>query len=244
MKILRILSVVVACFLLGYMALTLVLFKDSKQNALCKDLVVALQDSENVHFISETTLVTALKQADIYPVGRRMDAINTDKIEKELLRNEILEHVNAYKTPSGIIRVDVKQKTPIMRVTGSGGDFYIDSKGSIMPASWRYAVYVSLASGYVRKELATTELYEFALFLQEDEFWNNQIEQIYVHPDSEVKLIPRVGEHRIILGTLDNFREKLDNLQVFYEQAIPKMGWGKYSIINLKFKNQIVCTKK
>ncbi|MCD7935525.1 MAG: cell division protein FtsQ, partial [Tannerellaceae bacterium] len=33
-------------------------------------------------------------------------------------------------------------------------------------------------------------------------------------------------------------------LQVFYEQAIPKVGWDKYSLINLKFKDQIVCTKK
>lgn len=27
-------------------------------------------------------------------------------------------------------------------------------------------------------------------------------------------------------------------------QAIPKVGWEKYSMINLKYKNQIVCTKK
>lgn len=31
---------------------------------------------------------------------------------------------------------------------------------------------------------------------------------------------------------------------LFYEQAIHKVGWEKYSMINLKYKNQIVCTKK
>jgi cell division protein FtsQ len=113
-----------------------------------------------------------------------------------------------------------------------------------MPVSRRYAVYVPVASGSVEKEFATTDLYDFALFLQKNEFWNNQIEQIYVHPNKEVILIPRVGDHRILLGTLDDFREKLTNLQLFYEQAIPKTGWEKYSIINLKFKDQIVCTKK
>ena len=34
------------------------------------------------------------------------------------------------------------------------------------------------------------------------------------------------------------------HLQLFYEQAIPKVGWDKYEMINLKYKNQIVCTKK
>ena len=99
-------------------------------------------------------------------------------------------------------------------------------------------------SGYVEKELAVTDLYKFALFLQGNEFWNDQIEQIYVYPDNEVELIPRVGSHRIMLGPLEGFEEKLANLRLFYEQAIPKMGWEKYSMINLKYKNQIVCTKR
>ena len=65
-----------------------------------------------------------------------------------------------------------------------------------------------------------------------------------MHPDQEVELVPRVGNHRIMLGTLEGFEEKLAHLKLFYEQAIPKMGWEKYSMINLKYKNQIVCTKK
>jgi cell division protein FtsQ len=101
-----------------------------------------------------------------------------------------------------------------------------------------------IASGNIEKSLATTDLYKFALFLQKHDFWNNQIEQIYVHPDKEVELIPRVGSHRIILGSFEDFKEKMDNLQLFYEQAIPKLGWEKYEVINLKYKNQIVCTKK
>ncbi len=66
-----------------------------------------------------------------------------------------------------------------------------------------------------RKELAITDLYKFALFLQKDEFWNDQIDQIFVHPDGETELIPRVGSHRIVLGTLDDFETKLQNLKLF-----------------------------
>ena len=127
---------------------------------------------------------------------------------------------------------------------GVRGSYYVDNLGTTMPISRRYAAHVPIVSGYVEKELAVTDLYKFALFLQENEFWNDQIEQIYVYPDNDIELIPRVGNHRIMLGTLDEFEEKLANLKLFYEQAIPKVGWEKYSMINLKYKNQIVCTKK
>ncbi|MDR1344489.1 MAG: cell division protein FtsQ [Tannerellaceae bacterium] len=245
MKAIRVISFMAAFILFGYIVVLAVLFKDSRhEDVMCRNMIVTLQGDKNMRFVSEANITDALKQAGLDPVGKLMRTINTNKIERELMRNEILYRVEAYKTPSGIIRLDIKQKTPILRVMSAYGDFYVDSNGSLMPVSRRYTARVPLASGYVRKEFATADLYEFALFLQKNEFWNNQIEQIYVHPDRDVELVPLAGNHRILLGTLDGFREKLDNLQLFYEQAVPKVGWGKYSIINLKFKNQIVCTKK
>ncbi|GGJ93291.1 cell division protein FtsQ [Parabacteroides faecis] len=215
-----------------------------RQDKVCQDLQVVVKDSLDKHFVSESDLVSILKKADLNPIKKPMDAINTDKIETELKKNEMIARVEAYKTPSGIIKLEVEQKIPILRVISSRGNFYVDNLGTTMPVSFRYVADVPLVSGYVEKELAITDLYKFALFLQENEFWNNQIEQIYVHPDNEVELIPRVGNHRIVLGSFDNFEEKLDNLRLFYDKVVPKTGWEKYSILNLKYKDQIVCTKR
>jgi len=215
-----------------------------RQDKVCQDLQVVVKDSLDKHFVSESDLVSILKKADLNPIKKPMDAINTDKIETELKKNEMIARVEAYKTPSGIIKLEVEQKIPILRVISSRGNFYVDNLGTTMPVSFRYVADVPLVSGYVEKELAITDLYKFALFLQENKFWNNQIEQIYVHPDNEVELIPRVGNHRIVLGSFDNFEEKLDNLRLFYDKVVPKTGWEKYSILNLKYKDQIVCTKR
>jgi len=40
-----------------------------------------------------------------------------------------------------------------------------------------------------------------------------------------------------------NIVEKFRNLKAFYLHKINSVGWNKYSIINLKYKNQVVCTK-
>lgn len=240
----RIISIVVATLLFCYIVFVSFFFGEIRQDSICQDLQVVVKDSLDKHFVSESDLVSILKKAGLDPIKRPMADVNTDRIETELLKNEMIAQVEAYKTPSGIIKLEVMQKMPILRIMGVRGSYYVDNQGTVMPISRRYVAHVPIVSGYVEKELAVTDLYKFALFLQENEFWNAQIEQIYVYPDNDIELIPRVGNHRIMLGTLDEFEEKLANLRLFYEQAIPKVGWEKYSMINLKYKNQIVCTKK
>ena len=210
----------------------------------CKDLQVVVKDSLDKHFVSESDLIELLRKAKLDPRKQPMTLVNTEQMEMELRKNEMIQDVQVYKTPSGIIKLEVVQKMPILRILASNGNYYVDNQGTVMPISRRYVAHVPIVSGYVEKNLAVSDLYKFALFLQGNEFWNDQIEQIYVHPDQDVELIPRVGNHRIMLGSLDRFEEKLDNLRLFYEQAIPKLGWERYSMINLKYKNQIVCTKK
>jgi hypothetical protein len=46
------------------------------------------------------------------------------------------------------------------------------------------------------------------------------------------------------LGTCENFEGKLRNLEAFYDKVLPEVGWNKYSLINLEFKDQIVCKKR
>ncbi|MEP7169164.1 MAG: cell division protein FtsQ, partial [Bacteroidota bacterium] len=76
-----------------------------------------------------------------------------------------------------------------------------------------------------------------------DAFWNAQVEQIYVTEQSEIELIPRVGNHRIILGDASQLDEKFNKLMIFYKQGLNNTGWNNYNTINLKFTNQVVCTK-
>ena len=237
-------SIVVASLLSVYILFASIYFSEERQYMPCKDLQVVVKDSLDKHFVSESDLIELLRKAKLDPRKQPMTLVNTEQMEMELRKNEMIQDVQVYKTPSGIIKLEVVQKMPILRILASNGNYYVDNQGTVMPISRRYVAHVPIVSGYVEKNLAVSDLYKFALFLQGNEFWNDQIEQIYVHPDQDVELIPRVGNHRIMLGSLDRFEEKLDNLRLFYEQAIPKLGWERYSMINLKYKNQIVCTKK
>jgi cell division protein FtsQ len=240
----RILSIVFATLLSCYIVGASFYFKNRRQAEPCEGLEVIVTDSLDKHFVDKKDIIDLLSRNNLSPKDKSISSINTQAIEDLLMSNEMIASVEAYKTPSGLIKLEIEQKIPIMRVMSTTGNYYIDNNGKVMPISRRYVANVPFVSGYVEKDVMLPDLCKFALFLQNNKFWNSQIDQIYIQQNGEVQLIPRVGNHTIVLGSFDDFEEKLDNLSLFYKKVIPKVGWEKYEVINLTYKNQIVCTKR
>jgi cell division protein FtsQ len=66
-----------------------------------------------------------------------------------------------------------------------------------------------------------------------------------VHFDNnDVVLIPKIKNQEINIGDIEDLDMKFDNLMCFYDKIIKHKGWGYYNIINLKYKDQIICSKK
>ena len=85
------------------------------------------------------------------------------------------------------------------------------------------------------------KILELGNYMGNDPFWSAQIEQIYVDAAGDVILIPRVGDHTIIFGDLNDIDTKFNKLYTFYKNIVPAEGWEKYSSVNLKYKDQIIC---
>ena len=84
-----------------------------------------------------------------------------------------------------------------------------------------------------------------ATYIDADPFWKSQVQQVFINDDKEMELVPMVGNQKIIFGDTTCMDEKFKKLLIFYSQGLNTTGWwNKYATINLKFKNQIVCTKK
>ena len=67
---------------------------------------------------------------------------------------------------------------------------------------------------------------------------------MHVLADRTVELVPRVGDHIVYLGRLEQVEQKLDRLKRFYEQGLNKVGWNKYRRISVEFGNQVICTRR
>ena len=195
-------------------------------------------------YLTENHIKNVLSKAGLSPVGKKIEEINTALIKNKLEESRFIRQADCFKTVDGVVRIRIYQRIPVCRIFSTNGSYYLDKEGEKMPVPDNFAAYVPLASGYINDKFAKEQLFEFALFLQQDKFWNSQIKQIYVAQNGDIELTPAVGNHRIILGKIENYRDNLEKLRLFYEKGLSKTGWNKYSVINLKFKNQVVCTKQ
>jgi len=53
-------------------------------------------------------------------------------------------------------------------------------------------------------------------------------------------MLPQVGNERIEFGKPERVAQKFDKLMIFYKEILPRMGWNKYSRVNLEYEGQIV----
>ncbi len=223
-----------------------------KQEVKCTHVKILIPGADN--FIEREEIDAILKQSQGNLVGKPLGDINTHEIEKAIQANPYIAFAKVYADMDGIINIQVKQRQPVLRIINAGGqDYYIDRDGLKMPMSPNFTANVLVATGDIfegyggRVDTLLTplvaDLYKAALFLKQDTLWDAQIEQIFVNSKSDIELIPRVGNQRIILGNADSLSVKMSNLLAFYKQAMPLVGWDAYKTINVKYINQIICEK-
>jgi cell division protein FtsQ len=241
----KISHIVLALLLLSYFAFA-VAFMNPKANIdkECTTMQIEVVENGETSYLSNAQVESFLKKANVNPVGKKMSAISTEFIEKVLKENKLIKEVESFKTVDGTVKIKVYQRIPVLRIISEKGNYYVDKEGQIMPVPLNFAAYVPIATGNISEGYAKDRLYPFALFLRSHKFWNEQIEQIYVAPNLDIELTPRKGNHLIVLGKIEDYEENLDKLKLFYGKGLDKVGWNKYSVINLKYKNQVVCTKR
>jgi len=177
--------------------------------------------------------------------NKTKDNIFLNTLEHTVLNNKLVQDANVYLSINGVLGVLVKQKTPIARVLSKGGSYYIDNQGVRMPLSKNYSARVPLITSE-KKEIDIKSIYILLDFISKDDFLNKQIIGVHQTKNDEYLLRTRVGSQLINLGSLKNYKIKFDNLKVFYQEILKKdvSNLDKYKMINLKYNNQIVCTKK
>lgn len=224
----------------------------------CKELIVAIDYNESEPLIGVEELNGIIYEAFDSLVGKKLSDIHSAEIENFVNDIDFIESAQVYSTISGTMKIKVIQRTPILRVINtSNQNYYIDRKGQLLPVKTGSSTRVLIASGHIAEKYSDTldvsvseqsltlnNLYTMSDYIRGDVFLNAQIEQIYVTKEGEFELVPKVGRHLILFGDMQDMEEKFTKLKVFYDQGMKKSGWKKYSKINLKYKDQVICEKK
>ena len=209
----------------------------------CTEVKTDIEQNIVDGFLTADEIGKMLRREKVWPLSQPMHDISARKIEETLLKSPFVEKAEVYKTQSGEVCIQVRQRVPVVKVLADNGDcYYIDSHASVMPEN-RFVNDLIIATGHISRKYAQTYLSRVANCIMQDKFWQNQIVQINVLPDLTMEFVPRVGDHIIFIGAPVGVAKKLERMRKFYIYGLNKAGWNKYSYINVEFDNQIICKK-
>jgi cell division protein FtsQ len=256
-KVLRILLIIPVLYLI----IIPVYLARSTNSEPCGGIVIDIKDSSDYHFVSKRQLLNLVYGNTGRILGLPVKDVPVSEIESRINVLKELKEAEVYMTIDGTMHVYADQRDPVMRVMpANGGDYFIDEDGVVVRRRNLYTPRLHIVGGNINissamlngvsvldtsiKNTILKDIYHLVNYINDDNFWSAQIDQIYVDGNDEIDLIPRVGNQLVHLGTAENFEGKLRNLEAFYDKVLPEVGWNKYSLINLEFKDQIVCKKR
>jgi cell division protein FtsQ len=193
--------------------------------------------------------------------GAPVTRIDLHRLEKTVLDNPYVSSCEVFQTIGGDLVLKAVVRSPLVRIINQDDkQFYLDYNGFAMPISPAHPSHVPIANGLIKDHFVSLDkremplsafpdssllhqVYPVAYYIARDEFLKSFIDQIYINEKNEIELVPKIGSQTIIFGNEVDALEKLENLKTFYLKIMSKMDWTVYKSINLKYKNQVVCTK-
>ncbi len=228
-----------------YLVLAVTAFNDPDEAMAkeCTEVEIDIEKESMEGFLNPSEVKKLLTQHKLYPLSQPMSSISPRKMEETLQKSPFVEKAECYKTLSGHVCINIKQRIPVIRIMADNGDnYYLDNHGNIMPEA-SYATDILIATGHISKKYAQNVLSKIANHIVSNTFWKNQTVQLNVLTNGTLEMVPRVGEHIVFLGSPTHIDNKLERLRKFYTYGLNKAGWNKYSYINVEFNNQIICKK-
>ena len=228
----------------GYLVFALVKVSRPTQEMVCTGVEYQFADSGQICFIDSQMVNAMLAKHNIVPKGRKLADIDLRNIDSILSANPYIDTVRCYHTASGKLCIRIKSMHPMFHVFNDAGEeYYVDSQGRRIPAGGLSADLL-VVTGHVTPEFVCHQLMRLGRILNEDEFWNEQIQQVYVEENGNVELIPSYSDQRILIGEPKHIEEKLERVRLFYENAMPKTGWNRYNVIDARYNKQIICSNE
>lgn len=193
-------------------------------------------------FVTHETVSKLLIQNQESVTNKPKDIIDLNELESALNSNPMIKQAQVFMSVDGLITAEIEQKKPIARVS-TNASYYIDERGSFMPLSTNYTARVPLVTGYIEKnDLAN--VHAIATKIQSDEFLMTHVVEIHQNQNKTIDLKFRSHDFKVHLGTLKLLDKKINNLKAFYKKAMKDDALDAYSLVNLKFDKQVICTKK
>lgn len=233
----RILKIAITVILLGFL-LSFSLKRFNGQKITDNKISVKMNEKTPVYFIDEKDIREIVKKEN--PSGKIGD-LNIPALEKKINSLPAVDSANVYLNLNGKLNLDIKQRIPVFRLNKEGRDFYVDEKGIEFPISKTYSHPCMLVTGNVKKD-EYQKLAELVEKIDRDDFSKKFFIGISRDNNGDYNLLTSDGNYKVEIGDLDNIDFKVKGFKTFVEKYLVYQDPQKYSMVSVKYQNQIVTT--
>lgn len=241
----RIFTLIILALFVAYLGVTIYIADKEHRGVVCSGVEIDVNRVRMNSLIDTLTVSKLIRKNFGNFQGQLIHKINTDTIVSYLKGLEQVKDAGVYFSQKGKMYVVIEQHEPLFRVyPNSGGSYAIDEAGKVMPLRGAAAFRSVIVTGNVTKSMAMNQIMDLVQYINNDKLWRAMFEQIHVDEQGDFLLVPNAVDFKIRLGSLSDLELKFENLRLYLEQGVEKMGWGAYKEINLKFTNQVIGVKR
>jgi cell division protein FtsQ len=241
MKFKRVLKYLLFAVLIGFLSF-LYSFTSvrNSQNKVAK-IEVKFQAGNN-NFLTHFMVNKLLIQNDTIVTNQAKSVIDLYNLENNVLKNPYVEKAAVFLTIGGVLKTNIKQRTPIARIFSNKDSYYIDRQGVKVPLSRNYSARVLLVSG-VENSADINMILPLISYILEDDFLHKEIVGIVKSDVDEYEFSVRSGDYKIDFGKLNDLEVKFNKLKAFYNTTYKNKTIQEYKTITVKYHNQVVGAK-
>ena len=225
----------------------------AKEEKKCNSIQIELVGENTAAlFIDEKEILQIIHEQGVKE-GQAIGKLNLSALEKYLETIRWVKHVELFLDNAQVLQVKIEQRIPIARIfTASGNSFYIDKEGLQLPLKQltvlRLPVFTNFPTDQQKlskpDSLLLNDILHFTKAVQNDSFFTAQTAQVNIASNGDFELVPTVGDHLVLIGSVENIEDKLNRLYTFYKKVWVQSGLNAYQVIDCRFDNQIVALKK
>jgi cell division protein FtsQ len=241
MKFKRVLKYLLFAVLIGFLAFLYSFTSIRNSQKKVAKIEVKFQAGNN-NFLTHFMVNKLLIQNDTIVTNQAKSVIDLYNLENNVLKNPYVEKAAVFLTIGGVLKTNIKQRTPIARIFSNKDTYYIDKQGVKVPLSSNYSARVLLVQG-VENSADIKMILPLISYILEDDFLHKEIVGIVKSDVDEYEFSVRSGNYKIDFGKLDDFEVKFNKLKAFYNTTYKNKTIQEYKTITVKYHNQVVGAK-
>lgn len=258
----RVFHILIWLIVLAGIGAALAFMQIKHEETICQGFELSIIDDNPDPLIDEASITERIIGATDTLTGKALGDIDLREIHRILQAIPFVLDSDVQTNISGYLSIKVRLRRAIIRVINNKGlSYYIDKEGWLLPVNTGFPSRVMIANGYINDNLSkpeenrihyssldnapvVAELYAMAMHINQSPFLKRMISQVWVDRKGNYELIPMVGSYTVKLGDGGSMEERFGKLETFYREGAGKAGWIDYKTVDLRYENQIICSKK